>query len=145
MDGARIERVSKWAESYEKYHKLYGLLKSVLPEYVGRIELLEHAQTHIYDLLSYAVLVEREVVGGYVLQNKGEIACLEFIGLTEGIRGRGLGSKMVNDACSVSRWLGSKELRAETHHKNLSQFKRMGFRQHASKERGIVEVRRELF
>ena len=142
MNVTRIQRVSRRGESSEHYYRLYSILKSVLPEYVGRISLIEHASSD--DLYSYALFLGEDVVGGYVLQTEGEVACLEFIGLTQGVRGKGLGSLIGKDIAVVSRGLDVKRILAETSHENLSIFNKMGFKLNSKKDFGMMEICKEL-
>ncbi len=138
MEEVRIERVSKRKESVEHHHRLYGILKSVLPEYVGRLNLLETAKKD--NLHPYAVFLGDAVVGGYVLQDEGDIAYLEFIGLTEGTRQKGLGKLMVQHIQEMVKSLGKDRIRAETHHSNVPKFRRLGFREYFPGGKGMVGI-----
>lgn len=126
MDGIRFRRVCRRAESVEHYHRLYAVLKGVLPEYVGGISLLETSPVQ-KDYYSCAAFLEEVVVGGYVIEDEGETAHLRFIGLTEGLRGKGLGKRMIEDMSSVSKIMGKKRIIAQTSQANLEKFRKMGF------------------
>lgn len=138
MEGVRIERVSKRKNSVEHYHRLYAILKSVLPEYVGVIEKIEHSNTP--NLHSHALFLEEHVVGGYLLTDNGDEAYLAFIGLTENMRGKGLGKLLIGDASKKAFSWGRDRIRIDTVSEKVPRFKRIGFKEYFPGDKGKVEL-----
>jgi GNAT superfamily N-acetyltransferase len=143
MEGIQIRRVSRNEDSAQHYYRLYTILKGVLPKYVGRIEMLEHSRR--LGIKSHAVLFEDTPVGGYVLHDEGDVAYLEFIGLTEGMQGKGLGKLMVNHMAEKARELGRDRIRAETESCNLPKFKKLGFKEYSPGDKGMVGIYLNVF
>jgi hypothetical protein len=144
MEGIRFDRVCRSGESVEHYHRLYAVLKSVLPEYVGGIEMIEHSP-RLKDIYSCGVFFEGEVVGGYVLTDNLEGVNLSFMGLTEKLRGNKIGHLMVEDMSRVTRYMGKNKIFAATAPHNLPKFNRLGFvSSHSLKDKALVGVCKHL-
>jgi GNAT superfamily N-acetyltransferase len=140
MEEVRIARVFRSGDSVQHYHRLYAILKSVLPEYVGELESLERTSPRT-GLDTFAVFLDDFVVGGYVLEPLGQFEChLSFMGLTQGVQKRGLGNLMAEHMKERARDGGMERIRAETQKVNVPKFRRMGFKEYFPRDKGSVAI-----
>ncbi len=137
MENLSVKLVDK-KNFCEQHHRMYSILKSLLPQYIGRLSLLEFSSfSNLYNL---ALFSEKDVVGGLVLADEGDSTYIEFIGHTERAV-KGSAQFLIDEAIDITQKLRRPFLRLETAPTVVPKFERYGFRNHYPKDkRGMVQM-----
>jgi hypothetical protein len=130
MENLSVRPVSKIRDSLA-YYRMYSILKSRLPSFVGQIEFTEFSSAK--NLYHRALFSNKDVVGGMVLFSKEDAIYLAFMAHTGGFHGSG--RMLVDDAKDLTRSLGRPILRLETKPDTVHKFERYGFVKNSERDR----------